>query len=371
MESLKIGDNKENLIEEKIVDFDFELQPSESAEDYLRRLNSCINEINRKNDEIYKSQRGKGPFILTKRDYYKEFNKEEFDPSYQKAFSLLLKSDFENVKLNREKNNIILNELDFRGSARAYNDNMPGSYIKDEYDSINYFNKTNQERSFFPSQFKKDSFPYSLSLFEVTNINSPEAKEYLKRKLSDKRICLLGGGKSMQDLIESDLIKPEIIVNVDPFLDKEEINKNINNNYRSLEVKADDPDLPGRLSREGLNKFDEIWASYSVPFYNTTKEQIDNLFNNIDQMLSEGGNCRITPLDTQNEECVFEINKKLAEMNIMDKYNFDLLDDTLIIHKLKIKIKAETNIEQKKIDKQKIDDLKNELGIYYENNSLN
>lgn len=363
MESINIGVNKENQEEKEIIDFNFELQPSETEEDYLRRLNLSINEINRKDDEVYKSKRGKGPYILTKRDHYREFNKEEFNASYQKAFSNLLKSDFENIKLNKEKNNIILSELEFKGSARSYNDNMPGSYIKDDYDSINYFNKTNQERSFFPSQFKKDSFPYSLSLFEVTNINSAEAKEYIKRKLDNKKICLLGGGKSMQDLIESDLIKPEIIVNVDPFLDKEEINRNINNNYRSLEVKADDPDLPDRLNKEGLSMFDEIWASYSVPFYNTTKEQIGNLFNNIDKILSEGGNCRITPLDTQNQECVAEIIKKLEEMNHMDKYNFDLLDDTLIIHKLKTEIKKEKGINRKEIDKQKIDDLRKELGI--------
>lgn len=363
MESLKIVVNNENSIEEKNIDFDFKLQPSESEEDYLHRLNVSINEINRKDDKFLKSKRGSNIFILTKKDYYKEFNKEEFNASYQKAFSNLLKSDLNKNKLNKEKNNKILSELEFNGSARAYNDNMPGSYIKDDYDSISYFNKTNQGRLFFPSQFKKDSFPYLLSLFEVTNINSPEAKEYLKIKLDNKRICLLGGGKSMQDLIESDLVKPEIIVNVDPFLDKEEINRNRKNNYRSLEVKADDPNLSNILNKEGINTFDEIWASYSVPFYNTTKEQINNLFDNIDKILSEGGNCRITPLDTQNQECVAEIYKKIEEMNGTDRYNFDLLDDTLIIHKLRIETKKESGINQKEIDQQKIDDLKKELGI--------
>lgn len=363
MENIKTGGNKENLIEKIIVDFDFNVQPSESEEDYLHRLNVSINEINRKDDKFFKSKRGNNVFILTKKDYYKEFNKEEFDPLYQKAYSVLLKSDLNKNKLNEEKNNKILSELEFNGSARAYNDNMPGSYIKDQYDSINYFNRTNQKRSFFPSQFKKDSFPYSLSLFEVTNINSPEAKEYLKRKLDNKSICLLGGGKSMQDLIESDLVKPEIIVNIDAFLDKEEINKNIKNNYKSLEVKADDPNLSDTLNKEGLNTFDEIWASYSVPFYNTTKEQIDNLFNNIDKILSEGGNCRITPLDTQNQECVAEIYKKLKEMNGTNKYNFSLLDDTLIIHKLKIETKKEIEINQKELDQKNIDELRKELGI--------
>ncbi len=363
MESLKTGENKENLIEKKLIEFDFELKPMESAEDYLYRLNLSINEINRKNDEVYKSKRGKRSFNLTKRDYHREFNREEFDSSYQRAFSVLLKSDFEKNILNKEKNDTVLTELEFNGSARAYNDNIPGSHIKDQYDSINYFNKTNQVRSFFPIQFKKDSFPYSLSLFEVTNINSPEAKEYLKRKLDNKKICLLGGGKSMQDLIESDLVNPEIVVNVDPFLDKEEINKNIKNNYRSLEIRANDPGLSDVLSKEGLDTFDEIWASYSVPFYNTTKEQIDNLFDNIDKILSEGGNCRITPLNTQNEECVVEINIKLKEMNDKGKYNFYLLDDTLIIHKLKTETKKEKGIDQKEIDKQKIDTLKKELGI--------
>lgn len=361
---------KPNITEDSLegkeqLNFDFIVHASETPEDFLCRLDKSINKIN-KNKEAQGRTRGSGIDILQKKNYFADFNKEEYNPYYQKAFEILLNHNFGKDTLNLEKNNKVLQEIKFTKSTRDYNDEMPGGYVKDAHNSIKYFNNTNQQRTFFPVEFKKDSYPYSLSLFEVSNINSNEAKEYLRNKLNDKRICLLGGGKSMQDLLESDFIKPKEIINIDPFLDSEEINRNVNKNYKSLDLKADDALLVRKIeenSKEG--KFDEIWASYSVPFYNTNVAQIDNLFNNIDSMLLQGGNCRITPLCAQNEECISKIMDKLKEMNESKEYNFDLLGDTLLIHKIKTEEKEEINATtiQKERDKERIKQLENELGI--------
>jgi hypothetical protein len=76
-------------------------------------------------------------------------------------------------------------------------------------------------------------------------------------------------------------------VNIDPFVDAENIDKNTKNIYRSVNTKADDPLLESILQKDGLEKADEIWASFSVPFYNKTPKEIQNLFTNIDLLLKE------------------------------------------------------------------------------------
>jgi len=355
--------------EKESLPFDFNLYPAESGEDYLMRLNKAIYAINKKeNDDLTNIKKVESGEIMTRPhlDVFDGFSKEEFDPYYKRAFRVLLDKSPEEDILNKDKNTLVLEKVEFSVDAKAYNDDIPGNKMKDNYDSINFFNKTNQERSFFPSKFRKDGYPYTYSLFGVTNINSEEAKEYLKKKLNSKRICLFGGGKSMQDLIESDLVKPEFIINIDPFLDQERVDRNIHKNYKSIDIKADDPELFKKMEEEGApTQFDEIWASYSVPFYNINTEEIENLFDNIDKMLAEGGNCRITPLDTQNQECVDMIYRKLEDFNRMDIYNFDLLDDTIIIHKIKpvMSKKIDKHSSQEKDDKERIKFLMKEIGI--------
>lgn len=369
MEGLKIENNikKEEFIEDKeSISFDFDLHNSESGENYLSRLNHSIYELIKKKTENFKETNDTSVKIKRKLNLFDEFNQEEFIPYYKKAFEVLLKENPEENTLNTKKNTLFLEEVEFTVNARSYNDNIPGNKIENDFDSIKFFNKTNQERSFFPNEFKKDGFPYSYSLFEVANINSDEARQYLGKKLNNKTICLLGGGKSMQDLVESDFIHPELIVNVDPFLDEESINRNIHNNYKSIDVKADDPELSKKIEKEGVSaQFDEIWASYSVPFYNINPEEISNLFNNIHKMLAEGGSCRITPLDTQNQECVNMVYQKLEDLNRLGIYNFDLFDRTILIHKIKTRVIENMNnmISTKDKDEERIKYLKEELGI--------
>ncbi len=89
------------------------------------------------------------------------------------------------------------------------------------------------------------------------------------------------------------------------------------------------------MKSQNIDEFDEIWASFSVPYYNITTDEIDGLFDNIDRLLKEGGNCRITPLSVQNNECNDELLKILTKLNNTSKFNFVVFGNTLLIHKLK------------------------------------
>ena len=91
------------------------------------------------------------------------------------------------------------------------------------------------------------------------------------------------------------------------------------------------------INNNSLGLADEIWASYSVPYYNEKPEEINNLFDNIKGLLKEGGNCRITPISTQNEQSNQALLDNLKAIVNSKEYNIHLLKNTLIIHKLEKK----------------------------------
>jgi len=70
-----------------------------------------------------------------------------------------------------------------------------------------------------------------------------------------------------------------------------------------------------------------------VPFYNESVEEIDNLISNIKGLLKEGGNCRITPISTQNEKAKQAMLYNLKQIVDSKEYNIHANKDTLIIHK--------------------------------------
>lgn len=196
--------------------------------------------------------------------------------------------------------------------------------IKPEYiveDSQgDYFSSLYHARGFLEPQgvmYEKDGrnvsinpvyshFTYAKALF-FTEKNIPEAQEKLKHELENKNILVLGGGNSLVDLCSSQTIKPKKIVDIDPFRVAESIEKGANGNYQSFAYGAEDVDLAEKLSPFGV--FDEIWALYSVPHYLRTKEDIQNLFHNIEQLLAVGGTARIHPL-TINIDDLYEASKK-------------------------------------------------------------
>lgn len=328
--------NKEEFMgsKEELPSFDNEIRRGESAEDFLKRLNdfvesdkSRVKDQKNKNDGEVRIKR-KLRFDLQDEKRMEETYR-EYKDYHKKAFDLLLAKDLPE-SLDQERNYKVLNKMFSRigTGARDYEDK------KDDFSSLSYFSKTNQSRSFFPRTFKKDQIPYALSLFEVS-VKSPESIEYLKRRLDDKKICLLGGGDSVNDLLQNEIVKPREVVNIDPYLINENSSKNSNKNYRSFPFKADDQELASKLKESGVKKFDEIWASYSVPFYNQNREEIYSLFDNILDLLEEGGNFRMTPLNTQNEECKRALIEKMVELESSNLFNFHLTSNSLIIHRIK------------------------------------
>lgn len=321
---------------ESLANFDFRIKPQESNEEFLARLNNFVeedreqkeaaSEANREGSETQIRLKTKQRFNLKDPKRYAE-TYQEYGEYHRQAFSLLLESSNKET-FNKENNEAVLEKASelLATSARDYD-------YADDFKSLKYFSKTDQNRKFFAGPHKSDHIPYAASLFEVW-VNSPEAIKYLKQQLDNKKIGLLGGGESIQDLLDSNDIKPEKVVNIDPYLISEDIDRNTAENYQSLPFKADDPNLRDKLAEEKIDKFDEIWASYSVPFYSQAPEEIDTLFDNATKMLNQEGNLRITPLNLQNEKCKQAMLKKLSALAESGQFNFHLTGEALIIHKL-------------------------------------
>lgn len=326
---------------ESFLEFDNQRQPNESNEDYIARLSASVEAANLKKSELRKQTEDEASsprFNLKKRQSFNYiqlvniFNDAEIKPLAEKIIMEMIDSSNPEVLAEQENENV------FEKLKSRINFSTRDSSESDDYfQSKDYYNETNQTRSFFMENRKggsKDNIPYAMSLFGVCLKDFPAAKDYFAKQLNDKRICLLGGGESAQDLVESQEVRPSKIVNIDPYLESENIDRGLNNKYQSLPIKADDPALLEKLGNEGNDKFDEVWASYSVPFYNKTPEEIKNLFGNIQNLLAENGNCRITPLTAQNQECIDAMLGELAQIKDSKKFNLHLMHDTLIIHKL-------------------------------------
>lgn len=175
------------------------------------------------------------------------------------------------------------------------------------------FGHTKQDRWFYGTAAGADHSPMSQLLFGLhcdPELHSdPEIQQYLKRELDGKSILLLGGGDSVKDLIvdmdivDSRAINPKKIINAD--LSFEGLNPEPliqpaleAGRYVREVAHAEKPEeitdvLKRNLLAEGV---DQIWASFSVPYYLGSVDQIEGLFNTISTSLAEGGTARISPL---------------------------------------------------------------------------
>lgn len=313
-------------IKEGETDFDFLGRLSKFLVDKQERQNIQNNpDVNHKNIKLLKKKSDQIDEVYQDKDSEKLIRL-----SFIKAMESLGREEL----LNNEKNEKCLNDIDISTSSR----NMSWDLNENSghEDRVGFFSETNQERFFFPSRYKKDGIYYSGSLFNVHS-KSPEAIEYLKNKLDGKVIYLLGGGKSANDLLHDTQINPKQVVNIDPFISEEDIERNKKGFYRSIPERADSKNLMEEVNSKKIGLADEIWASYSVPFYNESQEEIDNLISNIKGLLKEGGNCRITPISTQNEQAKQAIMNNLKQIVDSKEYNIHADKNTLIIHKLKKK----------------------------------
>lgn len=132
-------------------------------------------------------------------------------------------------------------------------------------------------------------------LFQLPFVTEAGAR-YVAGAVDGKRIAMIGGGKSAQDFLEDRRFSPEKVVNIDPFLSREEVARAVKGNYRSVPLDALDPKLPEKLQAEGEGSFDEIWCAHSLPHYIDAPENFEPFFENVLAILAVGGTCRIAPL---------------------------------------------------------------------------
>ncbi len=268
--------------------------PEEQAEEYLVRIT----------DLIYKEKYGgEATFIFEKGMNI------HADPLYQEHLKLALQMVATASLQPKEKFSDEKNQQTLESIKKILTSAANVSMIKEE--GRISFGHTNTERPFSGKTTKTDNIPYSHSLFGV-GVDSHEAIEYLKGLVKNKVVYLLGGGNSVQDILHSEDLAPKQVVNIDPFIEVEPMSKGKNNNYISIGTNAEDPvSVRNELKKHQIEQADEIWASYSVPYYLSTPEEIAGLFDTIKQSLAENGIARITPIAMQgNDKELFEKSKE-------------------------------------------------------------
>nr|MCU0680625.1 hypothetical protein [Planctomycetota bacterium] len=246
LELTKIRESIDSSLEndqESEIGFDLKIKEGETDFDFLGRLSKFLvdkqeaQNIQNNPDENHKMIK----ILKKKSDQIDEvYQDKDNEKLIRLSFIEAMKSFGGRELLNNEKNERCLNDIDISTSSRNMSWDLNEN--SEHEDKVGFFSKTNQERSFFPSRYRKDGVYYSGSLFNVHS-NSPEAREYLKKKLDGKVIYLLGGGKSANDLLKDNQINPKQIVNIDPFISEENIERNEKGFYKSIPERADSKKL--------------------------------------------------------------------------------------------------------------------------------
>ncbi len=208
-----------------------------------------------------------------------------------------------------------------------------------------YFDRTEINRDFSKKVPGKKP-PLIESLFDLDCLSKEHRKELLRKILDNKKIILLGGGDSINDLILESDIKPSSIVNIDSFIKFEDKDKNQRKNYRSIVLEAESEEL----KNFGIEKADEIWATWSVPMYLETAKDIENMFKNIDHLLAVNGILRIHPLflldfkrdghEMFDRAEKFEVRKSawvksVSELLKTERYNMYIMNNsTMLLQKI-------------------------------------
>lgn len=297
----------------------YTIRPDESPEHYLRRISKPL--------KISSLSKSKG----RERRFFGSIEQAETN----QIINNLKEAADKEKKFDKERNlkNLEKIHLGFYSAGNFSN--------SDTERNVQSFSETTQGRKFFYTGPEGgDDFPYSESLFSlpISPEKHPSVKEYYKKLLDNKNILLLGGGHSIQDLLKDPDIKPNKVINTDPFLKYEKFDKNPQKNYYNLDKKADDPTLTDYFKEQGV-KADEIWASYSVPLYLKNKEEITALFTNIKNILAENGTCRIYPLATTFNENRIDMSEalKISLKDMIDtgEFNVEEIGKLLKITKIK------------------------------------
>lgn len=207
-------------------------------------------------------------------------------------------------------------------------------------DKSDYFNQTIRTRNF--EKDTKSNDPKLIdSLFDLRGLDKDQQKIILSDYLCNKKLILLGGGNSVNDLIKESNFNLSSVINIDPFLKSESLYKNKKGNYQSLPIGAEQKEL----EKIEIPLADEIWATWSVPLYLEQAEDIKQLFKNIDHLLAPGGILRIYPISLLNfrekEEEVFNQidsfkDRKSAWFQVVEelvkseKYNLNIINNSMM-----------------------------------------
>lgn len=171
--------------------------------------------------------------------------------------------------------------------------------ISNAEDKVSYFKQTNQERFLYKNSESEETILYSI--FGIPNgYVYKDVQSIFEKRINDRTILVFGGGNSLYDLLTDSSFKPKALINIDPYITSESVEKNKRSLYQSISLKAEDPELKNELKKKLIDRPEEIWATYSVPCYLETVEDIHNLFKNVDEILVPGGYFRVYPLAIVN-----------------------------------------------------------------------
>ena len=242
-----------------------------------------------------------------------------------------------------------------------------GYHDKGDLTDSDSFDETQRSRKFFEIQPGKGAAKretYWNTLFFPYNTEA--TREFAKKTLDDKKIVLLGGGRSrLNEELQENGITPREITNVDPFVENVEEGAD-----PVIPLSASDEDFIENMREQGIDSADEIWAEYSVPAYLEDPKEIQQLIQNIDELLAEGGSARIWPLevggrgeDSDQTARKDSLINSLKNINATDKYEIVQYESAgrpgFTLHKL-----APSKEElQKKEDQERIEEIRKELGL--------
>ncbi len=267
------------------------------------------------------------------------------------------------AQATEEQNNI----LDLAENDKAIEGikGVIGYHNKSELANSSSFDTTERGRKFFEIQKGKGASKretYWNTLF--FSYNTEATRVFAKQLLNDKKIVLFGGGRSrLAEEFKEKGIVPASIINIDPFVENIEEGADT---VISLDATAEN--FIEKMSDQGIESADEIWAEYSAPAYLEDPKEIQQLMQNIDGLLAEGGSARIWPIQVGgngNDNDLLERKNSLVDalekLNKTNKYEIILYKAAgrhgFILHK----VKSQEKELQERNDQKKVGEIKKKI----------
>ena len=220
----------------------------------------------------------------------------------------IVKIAFDEVRKVCKNHNFSLNNLQDVDTYRIHNEF--------DFSPTDFEKKTQRSRKFFGfgKGVSKNQSYFNALFFHY---DTEYGRDYIRQKMKDKEIVLLGGGYSqIQKEFAENSIFPKKVVNVDPFIEKQKKDTDT-----LLKIDASCADFMEKMQRNGVYGADEIWALFSVPVYLRSPQEIEQLFYNIDNLLNVNGVLRIWPLSVWDDDNEYNISKrKEALQKAIEKY---------------------------------------------------